>query len=214
MKGKPSFKKWCNYCRRYGHSIAECRQKQQDNQNKSQSIENQINHFISPWTENQVITTDKETTLNHLIEIKHVKQNSQQNYRSSTHKHQRQINQAQTTEETQSYLPCFDNIEITEVQLNQIYYESTDSESDTDRATSINMIHVETDYKPIIYEQPIHYHIYQNLDQFLLNYYTRPINRNKTIEKTVEEITEEKTTECSSPNNIYQNIAKETQLPK
>ena len=32
FKGKPSFKKWCNYCRRYGHSIAECRQKQQDTQ--------------------------------------------------------------------------------------------------------------------------------------------------------------------------------------
>ena len=36
FKGKPSFKKWCNYCRGYGHSIAECRQKQQDNQNKPQ----------------------------------------------------------------------------------------------------------------------------------------------------------------------------------
>ena len=36
FKGKPSFKKWFNYCRRYGHSIAECRQKQQDNQNKPQ----------------------------------------------------------------------------------------------------------------------------------------------------------------------------------
>ena len=36
FKGKPSFKKCCNYCRRYGHSIAECRQKQQDNQNKPQ----------------------------------------------------------------------------------------------------------------------------------------------------------------------------------
>ena len=34
FKGKPSFKKWCNYCRRYGHSISECRQKQQDSQNK------------------------------------------------------------------------------------------------------------------------------------------------------------------------------------
>ena len=34
LKGKPSFKKWFNYCRRYGHSIAECRQKQEDNQNK------------------------------------------------------------------------------------------------------------------------------------------------------------------------------------
>ena len=36
FKGKSSFKKWCNYCRRYGHSISECRQKQQDNQNKPQ----------------------------------------------------------------------------------------------------------------------------------------------------------------------------------
>ena len=36
FKGKPSFKKWFNYCRRYGHSIFECRQKQQDNQNKPQ----------------------------------------------------------------------------------------------------------------------------------------------------------------------------------
>ena len=36
FKGKPSFKKWCNYCRRYGHRISECRQKQQDNQNKPQ----------------------------------------------------------------------------------------------------------------------------------------------------------------------------------
>ena len=33
FKGKQSFKKWCINCRRYGHSIAECRQKQQDNQN-------------------------------------------------------------------------------------------------------------------------------------------------------------------------------------
>ena len=36
FKGKPSFKKWCNYCRRYGHSISACRQKQQNNQNKPQ----------------------------------------------------------------------------------------------------------------------------------------------------------------------------------
>ena len=36
LKDIPSFKKWCNYCRRYGHSFAECRQKQHDNQNKPQ----------------------------------------------------------------------------------------------------------------------------------------------------------------------------------
>ena len=36
FKVKPSFKKWCNYRRRYGHNIVECRQKQQDNQIKPQ----------------------------------------------------------------------------------------------------------------------------------------------------------------------------------
>ena len=40
-KVKPSFKKWCNYCRRYGQGISEKRQKQQDNQ------KNQISHFIN-----------------------------------------------------------------------------------------------------------------------------------------------------------------------
>ena len=36
FKGKPSFKKWCNYCRRYGHSISECRQKQSEQTSKAQ----------------------------------------------------------------------------------------------------------------------------------------------------------------------------------
>ena len=100
------------------------------------------------------------------------------------------------------------------MQLKQIICESTDSESDTDNAISNNMIHNENDYKPIIYEQSIHSHIYQNHDHFLLNYNTRPISSNKTIEKIVEEITEEKPTECLSTNNVYQNIPRETQLPK
>ena len=77
-------------------------------------------------------------------------------------------------------------MESTELQLNHINCESTDSESDTDNAISIKMIHVENDNEPIIYEQPIHSHIYHNHDHFLLNYYTRPINNNKTIEKIVE----------------------------
>ena len=34
---KSSIKKWCNYCCRYEHSIAECRQNQQDNQKKPQN---------------------------------------------------------------------------------------------------------------------------------------------------------------------------------
>ena len=48
FKGKPSLIKWYNFCQRYGHSIAECRQKQQDNQNKPQKkTKNQINHSIN-----------------------------------------------------------------------------------------------------------------------------------------------------------------------
>ena len=76
------------------------------------------------------------------------------------------------------------------MQLNHINCESSDS--GTENTISSNMINVENDYEPIIYEQPIYSHIYQNHDQFLLNYYTRPINNNKTIAKIVEEITEEK----------------------
>ena len=96
------------------------------------------------------------------------------------------------------------------MQLNHINCESTDSESETDNAITINMIHVEKDYESIIYEQPIHSHFYQNHAYFLLNYYTRPRSKNKTKEN-IEEITEEKPVECSNTNHIYQNVPKETQ---
>ena len=39
FKGKPSFKNWCYCCRRYEHSIAECRRKQQDNQKKNTKVQ-------------------------------------------------------------------------------------------------------------------------------------------------------------------------------
>ena len=45
FKGKPSFKKWCTYCQRNEHSIAECRQKQQDNQYKPQKYKEPNNSF-------------------------------------------------------------------------------------------------------------------------------------------------------------------------
>ena len=55
FKGKPSFKNWCNYCQRYGHSIAECIQKQQDNQNKpKQNIENPTNLFINTRRKDEI----------------------------------------------------------------------------------------------------------------------------------------------------------------
>ena len=79
------------------------------------------------------------------------------------------------------------------------------------------MINVENEYEPIIYKQPIYPHIIQNHDQFLLNYYTRPVSNSTTkekIEKIVEETKEEKHTDGSSTINIYQNIPKETRLQK
>ena len=59
------------------------------------------------------------------------------------------------------------------MQLNPINCESTNNESDTENTISTNMINVKIDNEPIIYEQPIYSHIYQNHDQFLLNYYTK-----------------------------------------
>ena len=79
------------------------------------------------------------------------------------------------------------------------------------------MINVGNDYEPIIYEHPIYSHIYQNHDQFLLNYYTRPIPNNTTkekIQKIVEKVTKEKSTASSNTNNIHQNITKETHSRK
>ena len=57
FKGKPSFKKWCNYCRRYGHSISECRQKQQDNQNKPQKHKEPNKSFYQYMTKKRSKST-------------------------------------------------------------------------------------------------------------------------------------------------------------
>ena len=141
-------------------------------------------------------------------------QNSQQHYGSSTPKHQRQINQVQTNEETQPDPPGIDNTESIQLQLNNKNCEPTDSESETENTISINMSQVEDVYEPIIYEQPKHSQYYGNDDHFLLNYYTRPINKNKTKEQIVEEKIEEKPIESSSTNHIYQNVSKESQLSK
>ena len=40
------------------------------------------------------------------------------------------------------------------------------------------MINVENYYKPLTYEQPFHSHIYEKHTYLLLNYYTRPRNKN------------------------------------
>ena len=51
----PNFKgkKGCNFCRRYGHSTVECRQKQQNNQNKPQKHREPINSFYQYMKKDQ-----------------------------------------------------------------------------------------------------------------------------------------------------------------
>ena len=113
---------------------------------------------------------------------------SQHKYRSNTPKHQRQINQVKTTEETTSDPPGIDYTESTELYLNHINCESTDSESDTNNTISVNMITVENDYEPIIYEQLFTSHIYKNQSELLQDYFTRPIRNDVSIKQNVNEI--------------------------
>ena len=367
FKDKPSFKKWCNYCGRYGHSIAECRQKQQDNQNKTQKhkepnksfyqymkkvqnlpnknihsnnssgkpLPNNSNYTInqSPSNSNYRGRSPEQRNLQNFSQNRYSRSNSQNNqyrknysrsnsngreffdtsshsnsrnrhysndrsrnssynknrnysnnrnrnysnnrnqryqnsisrnnsynrssyqgnnnnyynksrnnsknrnpnynnqrnfsqppyrnnnryldfqhkHRSNTPKHQRQINQVQTTEETTSDPPGIDNTESTELQLNHINCESTDSESDTNNTISVNMITVENDYEPIIYEQPFSSHIYENQSELLQDYYTRPIRNDVSIEQNVNQINTVVNNEkqCSITNHIDQNIQKE-----
>ena len=372
FKGKPSFKKWCNYCRRYGHNIAECRQKQQDNQikpqkykepnksfyqymKKDQNLPNKKKHSNnssgkplpnnsnysrneSPYNSNYRGRSLKQKNSRNFSQNKYSRSNSQNNqyrnnysrsnsnrrevsdtsfhpnsrnrhysndrsrhssynrnknysnnrnrsysnnrnqryknknsrnssykrsnyqgnrnnyynrsrnnsqsrnpnynnqrnysqtpyrnnnrypdsqhkYRINTPKHQRQINQVQETEETTSDPPGIDNTESTELQLNHINCESTDTESDTDNTISVNMITVENDYEPIIYEQPFSSHIYDNQLELLHNFYTNNYYNNNT--RTTREVNEINTVikpdkkdkvKCSNAKHIYQNIQKE-----
>ena len=84
----------------------------------------------------------------------------------------------QTNEETTSDPPGIDDTGSNELQLNHINCESSDTENDTDNTISVNMITVENDYEPIIYEQPFTSHIYENQLEHLHNYYIGPINNN------------------------------------
>ena len=94
----------------------------------------------------------------------------------------------QTNEETTSDPPGIDDTGSNELQLNHINCESSDTESDTDNITSVNMITVENDYEPIIYEQPFTSHIYENQLELLHNYYIGPNTNNTQITQKVNEI--------------------------
>ena len=365
FKGKPSFKKWCNYCRRYGHSISECRQKQQDNQSKPQKYKepnksfyqymkkdqnlpnktvysnnssgkplpnntnytrNQSpynssyrgrsperrnthnssqNHYNRPNSRNNYSRSHSNTQRfvsrsnsqsrnnyypnnqsrnssynrnrnysnnrnrsysnnrnqnypnnqsrnnsynrsnynrpnnNYQNRSRNNSQNRHSSYnnryrnysqsphrnnnnynnsnnrhRSSTPKHQRHINQVQSNPETTSDPPGIDDTVTDTLQLNQINCGSSDSESDAENTLSINMIKVENDYEPVIYEEPFSSHIYENQSELLHNYYIEPVHSTPTTQKTNEINTtnqpnENEKTKCLNTNHIYQNIQKE-----
>ena len=110
--------------------------------------------------------------------------------------------------------PGIDDTVTDTLQLNQINCGSSDSESDTENTLSINMIKVENDYEPVIYEQPFSSHIYENQSEFLQNYYTKPIHSTPTTQETngintTNQPNENVKTKCLNTNHIYQNIQKE-----
>ena len=123
-------------------------------------------------------------------------------YRSSTPKHQIQINQVQSTEETQSDLPGIDNTVNSELQLNPITCESTNDESETENTFSINMLQIENEC-----QTPIEPNYYQNKQNFN-NFENSDNTRNKT------NYTEQELIGGSSTNNIHQNTAHKVQLPE
>ena len=140
--------------------------------------------------------------------------NSNNRHRSSTPKHQRHINQVQSNPETTSDPPGIDDTVTDTLQLNQINCGSSDSESDAENTLSINMIKVENDYEPVIYEEPFSSHIYENQSELLHNYYIEPVHSTPTTQKTNEINTtnqpnEKEKTKCLNTNHIYQNIQKE-----
>ena len=83
--------------------------------------------------ENQIIKIDKKFNLNHRTEtIQKIKINNKT--RNSTPKHQRQINQEQSIEQTQSDPPGNVDAENTKLQQNHLNCESTDDENETENS--------------------------------------------------------------------------------
>ena len=133
FKGKQSFKNWCNFCRRYGHNIAECRQKQQDNQNKPQKYKEPNKSFYQYMKKDQNLSNKNIHSNNSSVEP--LPNNSNFSRNQSPYN----FNYRGRSPEQRNYT------ESTELQLNHINCESTDSESDTNNTISVNMITAEND---------------------------------------------------------------------
>ena len=117
-----------------------------------------IDHLTTPEIETITTQIDKKSKPQSPHRNNTPYTNSQQNYRSSTPKNQRQINQVQSTEETQLDPPGIDKLKYSQLQLNHIHCESTESKENT---LSINMFHIENEY-----ETPIDSNYYQNDENF------------------------------------------------
>ena len=126
-------------------------------------------------------------------------QNSHQNYRSSTPKHQSQITKYNQLKKLNQTLPALIT-QTTELQLNHVTCKSTDNETETENILSINMLQVENEY-----ETPIESNYYQNNQDSFQN----PDNIQELINYTEQELKG-----SSSTNNIYQNASNKVQLPK
>ena len=89
--------------------------------------------------------------------------NSKHRYRSSTPKHQRHINQVQSSEETTSDPPGIDDTGSNELQLNQTNCGSSDTESDTENTISVNMITIKTTMN-LSYMNNLLHHTYMKIN--------------------------------------------------
>ena len=122
-------------------------------------------------TETEAITIDTEITPSHLIGIITVTPILNIDIEVTHQSIKDKSIKFKTNEEITSDLPGIDNMENNELQLNHINCEPTDTESDTDNTMFVNMITVENDYEPIIYDQPFSSHIYKNQLELPNNYY-------------------------------------------
>ena len=85
--------------------------------------------------------------------------------------------------------PVFEKTETTELQLNHINCEFTDSDNDVENTLLLNMIENENHYESVTYEQPFHSQINENHLEILLNYHTRPKSNNIPKKQIVNEVT-------------------------
>ena len=194
----------------------------QENHFRTIPVTQGINHHITQVIEedhqneeihrilHKIIIIDQivEITIQDQIQMQH------NLFLDSIHNQTQEINTIPIINHEIHHITEIETIHIIELQLNQINCESSDSESDTENTTSINMIAVENDYEPIIYEQPFSSHIYENQLELLHSYYIEPIHSTQTAQETnkintTNQSNENNKTKCLNTNHIYQNIQKE-----